>query len=69
MRMIIEENNGFMPLPLYDVKEVTVEEAWCLLSNQQKYSGETLFSRAGNRLRLHCDADKLHRTIETFFSV
>jgi hypothetical protein len=67
--MIIEENDGQMPLPLYDVEEVTVEEALCLLSFRQKYYGEPLISRAGNRLRMRGNPDKLPQTLDRFFSI
>lgn len=67
--MIVGKNNGHMPLPLYDVEEVTVEEALGLLSVQQKYSGESLISRAGNRLRMRGNPDKLPQAMDRFFSI
>ena len=67
--MIVGENNGHIPLPLYDVEEVSVEEALGLLSTQQKYAGESLISRAGNRLRMRGGPDKRPQTMDRFFSI
>jgi|GEM_PF-4523647 len=45
---IIEDN----ALPLYEVHEVSVEEALRLLRPEREYEPETLISRAGRRLQL-----------------
>ena len=45
---IIEDNT----LPLYEVHEVSVEEALRLLRPERENEPETLISRAGRRLQL-----------------
>ena len=62
--MIIEENKETSSLPIYDVKEVTVEEALYLLNAQQKRSGESLISRAASRMRVLGDPDRLRRVLQ-----
>ena len=39
-------------LPLYEVHEVTMEEALLLLTSQRQKERESLVSRAGKRLRM-----------------
>lgn len=54
--MILDKNTLNGLLPLYEVQEVTLEEALILLKSERKRSVESLIARAGERL---------HRPAET----
>jgi len=67
--MIIERNVDQKPLPLYEVEEVTVEQALCLLSYRQKYLDSTAVSRAGERLNNMATTVDNRWTMERFQSI
>ena len=50
--MIVHKNIHDSALPLYEVEEVSMAEALTLLETQKR-RGETLISRAGNKLRMN----------------
>lgn len=63
--MIVKKNDCINQLSLYEVEEVTIEQALSLLSVRQKYAGETVVSRVGNRLRNSGEFDEDKQIIET----
>ena len=50
--MISKKYEPKSTLPVYEVHEVTMEEALLLLTSQRHAQEESLVSRAGNRLRM-----------------
>ena len=62
--MIVIKNEYINQLPLYEVEEVTMEQALSLLAMRQKYAGETIVSRAGNRLKISEEFDDIQQLIE-----
>ena len=66
--MIVNKNDKANQLPLYEVEEVTMEQALSLLTVRQRYAGETVVSRAGNRLRILGEVDENQQIIERVVS-
>jgi hypothetical protein len=62
--MIVNKNDYVNQLPIYEIEEVTIEQAFRLLSIRQKYAGETAVSRMGNRLRIPGEFDETQQLLE-----
>jgi hypothetical protein len=65
--MILRKNKGCHRLPIYDVKELSVEQALNLLSNPQPASNDSFISRASRWFRLPTKQQNNHRLIESYF--
>jgi hypothetical protein len=62
--MIVNKNNPDMLLPLYEVEEVTVEQALSLLNLQQRYTADRVVSGAGHPNRITGEMDEIQQSID-----
>jgi len=62
--MIVNKNNAGRLLPLYEVEEVTVEQALRLLNLQQRYTPDTAVSRAALPNRIVGEVDEIQQRID-----
>jgi hypothetical protein len=67
--MIVKRNKSKKLLPLYEVEEVTVEQALRLLNMEQKYADDKVVGNAAGRLRMTGDVDEIQQTIERLATI
>jgi len=67
--MIIKKIDHTIPLPLYEVEEVSVEQALNLLSTRQKNVGDTGVSQVSERLRISEEVDEVQQLVERLVNI